>query len=158
MTVWIFLAVIVAAFLSRSMSLLVSGVLFAFIQFTHQVWLGPYAETSGVVYGVAAMFADFMCVMVILCSSSMFDRNWHLIPFSIIIFASMANNLYGLTGWHGYATPGIANSNGKNIYIAVVILLIGSNFSGGIVRACRNFISRYSSFVRMLPRHIKGDS
>jgi len=152
------LAIIAAAFLSRSMSLLVSGVLFAFIQFTHELCFGPYAEEFGVAYGVAAMSADFICVLVIACSSSTFDRNWHLIPFSIIMFASIANNLYGLMGWHGYAAPDVANSNGENIYIAVVILLIGSNFSGGIVRACRNFISRYSSFVRLLPRDIKGDS
>lgn len=158
MTFEVFALILIAAFLSRSMSLLVAGVLFAFVQFTHQCYIGPYAEEHGGVYALTAMLSDAICIIVVLCCSSTFDRNWHLVPLSIMMMLSIANNLYGLMAWREYVPTAAASSNGDYIYMAVVILLVGSNFSGGVVRACRNFINSNSPLIRWLPRSAESDS
>ena len=158
MTFVLFIAVVMAACASRSPSLLIAGVIYALLQLLHQTVFGATADSDGMIYEISSMSFDLACLLIVVLCSSVLDRDWHLIPLSIIIMLSIANNLYGMSIWLSYGDPSQADRNGGYIYTAVIVLLAGSRFSAGIIMACRNFINRGGSSLRWMPRSIERDS
>ena len=144
MTFVLFIAVVMAACASRSPSLLIAGVIYALLQLLHQTVFGATADSDGMIYEISSMSFDLACLLII--------------PLSIIIMLSIANNLYGMSIWLSYGDPSQADRNGGYIYTAVIVLLAGSRFSAGIIMACRNFINRGGSSLRWMPRSIERDS
>lgn len=138
MSLLIFSLIVIAAMLSRSLSLLVSGLIFAMLSMLHFKVFGMISgENYGYYYAGAAVF-DCICVICICISAQTLGKDCHLLPLSIAILLSIANNLLGLFVWFFEFSSEVYAGIGISIYVAVAFILAGSRFNvGGIFRVDR---------------------
>ena len=138
MSLFIFLSLIAAALLSRSLSLVVSGAIYATLSMLHLVVFGTIdGENYGYYYAGAAVF-DCVSVVCICMAAQTLGKDWHLLPLSIVILVSIANNLYGLFVWFFALGAEVYAGIGLGIYILAIFILAGSRFNvGGILGADR---------------------
>lgn len=131
MSVYIFIMLIVAACLSRSLTLLISGVIYSALSMLHYV---TFARMGGDVYGyyyaTAGLF-DVICVGCICLASKAIGRDSYLFPLSIVILLSIVNNLIGLFFWYFYINPQAYSVFALLIYFTAALILIGSRYNVG---------------------------
>ena len=138
MSLIIFSLIIAAAAMSKTMSLAVSGVIYAGLSMIHFMTFGELSGGNyGFYYAGAAAF-DFASVVCVCMSARALGKNWHLFPLAVVIMLSIVNNLFGLFIWFFELNSEIYAGAGLGIYLAVALILAGSRFNvGGILKADR---------------------
>lgn len=138
MSVTIFLLLVVASILSRSLSLLVSGLAYAMLSMLHLKVFGIVGgDHYGYYYASAAVF-DFLAIICICISAGTLGRDWHLYPLAIVILISIVNNFFGLFVWFFDMVSDIYVWTGVGVYLLAALILAGSRFDvGRIFRANR---------------------
>ena len=138
MSLIIFSLLIAASAMSRTMSLAVSGVIYAGLSMIHFIVFGELSgENYGYYYAGAAAF-DFISVACVCMSAVALGKNWHLFPLAVVIILSIVNNLFGLFIWFLEINSEIYAGAGLGIYLLVALILAGSRFNvGGILGADR---------------------
>jgi hypothetical protein len=148
MTIYLFLLLVVASFLSSSVSLLMTGITYAFLSFLH-LWV--FVELDDVNYGyyyASASAFDCVCAIGICMAATGIERDWHLFPLSLVMVLSMFVNLCGLFIWYFRWNDAIYSVAGVMVYLFAAIVLIGSGFNVG----------RLSGLSRFGPVHFIPDS
>ena len=148
MTIYLFLLLIVAALLSNSVSLMISGLIYAAVSMLHLMVFGRLdGGDYGYYYASAAMF-DCVCAICICMAAACLDRDWHLFPLSLVMVLSMFVNLFGLFVWYYGLSSAMYSTAGVTVYGMAIGVLIGSSFNVG----------RLSGLSRFGPVHFIPDS
>jgi hypothetical protein len=148
MTLYLFLLLIAASFLSSSVSLLMTGVTYAFLSFLHfWVFVELDAVNYGYYYASASVF-DCVCAIGICMAATALEKDWHLFPLSLVMVLSMFVNLCGLFIWYFRWDDAIYTVAGVMVYLFAAIVLIGSGFNVG----------RLLGIDRFGPIHFVSDS
>jgi len=148
MTIIVFCGLALCSLFSRSSTLFVGGIVFAAMQAIHHIAFERLPADNYSPYYWAAMTFDVAALAVLSLAAKAIRPDWYLIPFSIIIGASIVNNIYGLVLWYGYGEPDSYNFVGNSIYVAVMIVLIWSEARAGLVRLFGNLRDSCGPFVR----------
>ena len=138
MSILIFSLLIAAALISRSLSLLVSGAIFASLSMLHFMVFGTFdGENYSYYYAGAAVF-DLVSVICICMARDTLGGDWHLKPLAIVITLSIVNNLLGLFVWFFELDSQVYTVAGLVVYMLAIFILAGSRFNvGGILGADR---------------------
>ncbi len=138
MSIYLFLLVSIAALVSNTVSLLVSGLIYASLSMLHLLVFGRFdASDYGYYYAAAAAF-DCVCAICICMASSCLGKDWHLFPLSLVMVLSMFVNLAGLLIWFFGWDASVYAMAGVSVYLMAALILIGSSFNvGGLLRLDR---------------------
>ena len=148
MTLYLFLLIVVAALMSNSVSLMISGLIYAAVSMLHLMVFGRLdASDYGYYYASAAMF-DCVCAICICMAATALEKDWHLFPLSLVMILSMFVNLGGLFIWYYGWNSAIYSVAGVTVYFLAAIVLIGSSLNVG----------RLSGLDRFGPIHFVADS
>tara|TARA_R110000744_G_scaffold20952_2_gene54663 strand:+ start:63 stop:542 length:480 start_codon:yes stop_codon:yes gene_type:complete len=139
MTIYLFLLLVVASFLSSSVSLLMAGVTYAFLSFLH-FWV--FVELDAVNYGyyyASASAFDCVCAIGVCMAATALEKDWHLFPLSLVMVLSMFVNMGGLFIWYYGWDSTMYKIAGVTVYLLAATILLGSSLNVGRLLGLNRF-------------------
>tara|TARA_R110002167_G_scaffold169628_1_gene367542 strand:+ start:210 stop:689 length:480 start_codon:yes stop_codon:yes gene_type:complete len=139
MTLYLFLLIIVAALMSNSVSLMISGLIYAAVSMLHLMVFGRLDGSDyGYYYASAAMF-DCVCAICICMAAACLDKDWHLFPLSLVMILSMLVNMGGLFIWYYGWDSTMYKIAGVTVYLLAATILLGSSLNVGRLLGLNRF-------------------
>ena len=132
-TAYCLIAIMLAGISTLSATMMTAAIVYAGIQGLHYMAFAGLPADSYAPYYYSAMTVDTCCVGLMLLITGAIGRDWHLWLLSIIFVVSIANNIYGLIAWQGFASHEIFNAIGYAIYASIALVLAGSRYSANLV-------------------------